>query len=167
MQQTLARALPLALVVSLHFTAAAASSWHVDKAKHRIVARPDAVWQAGDASIIVSCVAGIPQFAIRVRDPIPSAHPKVKLQFGGHRGRKIHFLGEDGIVREFAFFRGADRSLAIASAADSREIVRKLLPSVSRVAWLVDMDDGFDSLELSTGGFHSAWQELNCAQLAK
>ena len=143
-------------------TPATANSWRLEHTKRRIVAHPDPVWEAGDAGLIVSCAEGQPRFAIQVRDPVPP-HPKVRLQFGGHRGRKIHFLGEDGVIREFSgFSRGSNRRLAVASAAESRDIVLNLLPNASRVAWFVDLGDGFDSLELSTADFSEAWQKLGC-----
>jgi hypothetical protein len=76
----------------------------------------------------------------------------------------IVFVGKDGIVRAFkGFSRGTNRFVAVANAEDSREIVAELLRGHSRLAWIVDTEDGgLDSLEVPANSFDWAWQKLRC-----
>jgi hypothetical protein len=152
-----------AAVVPLTLLAASDTAWRIDIANHRLVSRPAGVWRDEKVRVFVACSGGAPQFSIQVRDHV-AAKPGVTLQFGGHSGRAIVFVGKDGVVRKYnGFSRGQNPLLAIASPRDSREIVNELTRGYSRLAWIVDTEeDGLDSLEVPTAGFAAAWQSLKC-----
>lgn len=147
--------------------ATTAGSWRVAAAQSRVVARPTGAGRSENVAVYVTCVAGTPQFAIKVRDAV-APKPDVTLQFGGQSGRAIVFVGRGGIIRTYkGFVRGADPLLAIASPRDSNEIVTELLRGHSRLAWMVDTaGNGLDSLEVSSTGFASAWKRLHCGSKA-
>jgi hypothetical protein len=151
------------VLISLKMVAETVGAWQVQLPKRRVVSHPARVSKASDAGLYVACVAGVPSVSIQVRDPV-SAAPTVKLQFGGHQGTRISFVGTDGVVREFkGFSRGTtNRLVAVANSQQSAEIVAELLRGHSRLAWMVDTEDGFDSLEVPTTDFALVWGKLEC-----
>lgn len=135
--------------------------WHVDTSQHRIVSRPKAVYDAGDAGVYVTCRDNALSFAIRERDPVMK-NTKAKLQFGGSQSGMIAFVGKDGVIRTFMVSRGKNPRDAVANAKDSKEIVREMARH-SRLAWIVDTDpDGFDSLEVRTSELSAALHAIGC-----
>jgi hypothetical protein len=149
MRNGLHRSVPAVVLIagSSALVASTVGAWRIEPSRHRVVSRPALVWRAGNAGVYVACVGGAPRVSIQVRDPVAAA-PGVRIQFGGHSGRAIVFVGKDGVVRDFkSFSRGTNRFVAIADAQESREIVAELLRGHSRLAWVVDTEEGFDSLE--------------------
>lgn len=153
---------PLLLFIAFPTFAQKIGSWTVDSQHLVIVSHPAAVWEAGDAGVYISCKAGVPSVAIRVRDPVPSA-PNVRLQFGGQKSKAVVFIGKGGVIREFkGFSRGRNRRDAVANGCDSYAIIRELLRGGSRLAWVVDNEDGFDSMEIRTTNVGQALQSIGC-----
>jgi hypothetical protein len=71
-------------------------------------------------------------------------------------------------VREYSGFSVKSGSATVtADPVVSDEIVRELLRGYSRLGYAVDLDDGFDSLEVSTEGFAIAWKALGCSANSK
>jgi hypothetical protein len=150
------------LIVASSTVAEIIGSWSVDREHQVIVSHPAPVWDAGDAGVYVSCKGGVPSVTIRVRDPVPNA-PNVRIQFGGQSGRAIVFIGKGGVIRKFnGFSRGQNRRDVVANRRDSDAIVRELLQGRSRLAWEVDNEDGFDSLEIRTTNTGRAIRAIGC-----
>jgi hypothetical protein len=141
--------------------AATAGDWSIERSKRRVISRPVGSWSHEKVAVYVVCASGRPQFVIQVRDPV-AAKPEVTLQFGGHSGRAIVFVGHDGVVRKYSgFTQGENAYTAVATFEDSRLIVAELRRGHSRIAWIVDTTgDGLDSLEVPATAFANAWAQL-------
>jgi hypothetical protein len=165
--QNRSRTVSALAVIALVFCVRASNNgaWTVEQSGHRVVSRPVGAWRGEKVAVYVyvTCSSGQPQFAILVRDPV-TAKLQVTLQFSGHSGQAIAFVGKDGVVRKYnSFTRGSQSRLAIASPEDSRLIVAELLRGHTRLAWIVDTTgDGLDSLEVPAGSFANAWEQLRC-----
>jgi hypothetical protein len=153
--------LPSLLFFASFLGADSLGPWHVEPNQHRIVSRPKAIYEAGDAGVYVTCRDKSASFAIRERDPLTRV-PEVKLQFGGSQSGMVASVGKDGVIRTFTFSRGTNVRDALASTKDSKEIIREMARH-SRLAWIVDTDpDGFDSLEVRTSQLSGALHAIGC-----
>jgi hypothetical protein len=89
----------------------------------------------------------------------------VKLQFGGDRSKRVPFIGSGGVIRTFdGFVRGVNRRDAVANTRDSKAIIEELWKNPPRLAWDIDNEDGFDSLEVHATEAPRALSAIGCAK---